>query len=75
MIESIEIKEDVRIGDIVLEKGDKIQIKESIRPDIVDHYFNGDYQLTLDSLVKFLHEQNLGDTLDKWTSLVKKGYK
>jgi len=32
----IRIKEDVRIGDIIIEKGDRIKILESVNQDVID---------------------------------------
>jgi hypothetical protein len=77
-MKEIKIKEEFQIPgtDIILESGDRIEIKEEfVDASFINHYFNGDYELAFNSLTTYVQLEVDINTLNKWRGLVKAGRK
>ena len=69
----IEIKEEVQIGNIILEEGDKIEVLKENNPPVAPYtitsLFKGDYKLAFESLANFVKENSRKDILSLWLEI------
>lgn len=58
------VEKEVKIDDILIEKGDKIQVIEAY-DHFVQHYFNGDFEEAYNQATSFLYENDLLNTFQR----------